>query len=106
MSTGLLTGTRHGSPGRPAGRPAAGGMRIRRALVVIGCGILILGLSACESTEQESAKIGRESEGRQPARSEQAGRAFPHAGHEKEPLAHEPPRRGPDRDDEPRPRAL
>jgi hypothetical protein len=33
---------------------------MRRALVVAGCGALTVGLSACESTEQESAKIGRE----------------------------------------------
>jgi hypothetical protein len=34
--------------------------RMRRALVVAGCGVLTVALSACESTEQESAKIGRE----------------------------------------------
>jgi hypothetical protein len=33
---------------------------MRRALVLAGCGVLSVGLSACESTEQESAKIGRE----------------------------------------------
>jgi hypothetical protein len=31
-------------------------------LALAGCGVLGVGLSACESTEQESAKIGRESE--------------------------------------------
>ncbi len=43
-------------------RPRSGAMRIRRALVLAGCGMLGVGLSACESTEQESAKIGRENE--------------------------------------------
>jgi hypothetical protein len=33
---------------------------MRRALVLAGCGVLSVGLPACESTEQESAKIGRE----------------------------------------------
>lgn len=37
-------------------RPGA----LRRALVVAGCGVLTVTLSACESTEQESAKITRE----------------------------------------------
>ena len=37
-------------------------MRMRRALALAGCSVLGVGLSACESTEQESAKIGRESE--------------------------------------------
>jgi hypothetical protein len=50
---------------RPAPRPISGAVRmsavrIRRALVVAGCGVLSVGLSACESTEQESARIGRE----------------------------------------------
>jgi hypothetical protein len=35
---------------------------MRRALALAGCGVLSVGLSACESTEQESAKIGRENE--------------------------------------------
>jgi len=35
---------------------------MRRALAIAGCGMLGVGLSACESTEQESAKIGRENE--------------------------------------------
>ena len=33
---------------------------VRRALVVAACGALTMTLSACQSTEQESAKIGRE----------------------------------------------
>ncbi len=33
---------------------------MRRALAVAGCGVLTVGITACESTEQESAKIGRE----------------------------------------------
>jgi hypothetical protein len=33
---------------------------MKRALVLAGCGVLAVGMSACESTEQESAKIGRE----------------------------------------------
>jgi hypothetical protein len=33
---------------------------LRRALVVVGCGALAVTASACESTEQESAKIARE----------------------------------------------
>jgi hypothetical protein len=37
-------------------------MRLRRALALAGCGVMALCASACESTEQESAKIGRESE--------------------------------------------
>jgi hypothetical protein len=37
-------------------------MRVRRALALAGCGVLGMGLAACESTEQESAKIGRENE--------------------------------------------
>jgi hypothetical protein len=34
---------------------------MRRALALACCGMLSAGLCACESTEQESAKIGRES---------------------------------------------
>jgi hypothetical protein len=45
---------------RPAPRPISGAVRMRRALAVAGCGVLSVGLSACESTEQESARIGRE----------------------------------------------
>lgn len=33
---------------------------LKRALVVLGCGAIAVTASACESTEQESAKIGRE----------------------------------------------
>jgi hypothetical protein len=33
---------------------------VKRALVVLGCGLMGVTLSACESTEQESARIGRE----------------------------------------------
>jgi hypothetical protein len=42
-------------------RPICGSVRIGRALVLAGCGVASIGLSACESTEQESAKVGRES---------------------------------------------
>jgi hypothetical protein len=41
--------------------PAAGPARMRRALVLAGCGVLTVAVSACESTEQESAKLGHES---------------------------------------------
>ncbi len=37
-------------------RPGA----LKRALVVAGCGVLTVTVSACESTEQESAKIGKQ----------------------------------------------
>jgi hypothetical protein len=47
---------------RPAQGPISGAVRMRRALALAGCGVLSVGLSACESTEQESAKIGRENE--------------------------------------------
>ena len=40
--------------------PVSNTMRMRRALAVAGCGVLTVGLSACQSTQQESAKIGRE----------------------------------------------
>jgi hypothetical protein len=40
--------------------PVSHTMWMRRALAVAGCGVLTVGLSACESTQQESAKIGRE----------------------------------------------
>jgi hypothetical protein len=42
--------------------PGSGAARMRRALALAGCGVLSVGLSACESTEQESSRIGRESE--------------------------------------------
>jgi hypothetical protein len=35
---------------------------MRRALALAGCGALGIGLTACESTEQESAKLGRENQ--------------------------------------------
>jgi len=35
---------------------------MRRALLLAGCGVLSVGMTACESTEQESAKIARESQ--------------------------------------------
>ena len=40
--------------------PSRGAARMRRALAVAGCGVLTVSVSACESTEQESAKIARE----------------------------------------------
>jgi hypothetical protein len=33
---------------------------MRRTLATIACGVLMLGATACESTEQESARLGRE----------------------------------------------
>lgn len=42
--------------------PSSGAARMRRALAVAGCGVLAVSVSACESTEQESAKIAREGE--------------------------------------------
>jgi hypothetical protein len=42
--------------------PGSGAARMRRALALAGCSVLGVGLSACESTEQESSRIGRESE--------------------------------------------
>jgi hypothetical protein len=42
--------------------PGFGAVRMRRALAVAGCGVLSVGISGCESTEQESARIGRESQ--------------------------------------------
>jgi hypothetical protein len=45
---------------RRARRPPAGALRVRRAIALAGCGVLTVAVSACESTEQESAKIGRE----------------------------------------------
>ena len=40
--------------------PSRGAARIRRALAMASCGVLAVSVSACESTEQESAKIARE----------------------------------------------
>jgi hypothetical protein len=42
--------------------PGSRAARMRRALALAGCGVLSVGLCACESTEQESSRIGRESE--------------------------------------------
>jgi hypothetical protein len=42
--------------------PGSGAARMRRALALAGCSVLGVGLTACESTEQESSRIGRESE--------------------------------------------
>jgi hypothetical protein len=39
-----------------------GAVRVRRALALAGFGVLGLTASACESTEQESARIGHESQ--------------------------------------------
>ena len=65
-------------PGRPAPRPVSGAVRMRRALVLAGCGVLGVGLSACESTEQESARIGRENAAARAAASKPATNT--HAG--------------------------
>jgi len=59
--------------GRAAPRQPTGAVQVRRALALAGCGVLTVTLSACESTEQESAKIGRE--GQQPAASQSASKA-------------------------------
>jgi hypothetical protein len=40
--------------------PVSNTMRMKRALALAGCGVLTVSLSACQSTQQESAKIGRE----------------------------------------------
>ena len=48
------------TPARTARR--SGAVRMRRVLALAGCGVLGVSVAACESTEQESAKIGRESE--------------------------------------------
>jgi hypothetical protein len=66
---------------RPARRPVTGSVRaghrsrsrsVRRALAVAGCGVLTVTLAGCESTEQESAKIGREEQ--QAARAQTAAK--------------------------------
>jgi hypothetical protein len=58
-------------------RPSAGSgtALARRALVAAVCGSLCVGMTACESTEQQSAQIGREN-----AAAERAAAA--HAKHE------------------------
>jgi hypothetical protein len=48
------------TPARTARR--SGAVRMRRVLALAGCGVLGVSVAACESTEQESAKIGHESE--------------------------------------------
>jgi len=48
--------------GRPSSRSVRGVVRMRCALALAGCGVLGVGLSACESTEQESSRIGHENE--------------------------------------------
>ncbi len=62
---------------RPVARPPAQSARVRRALVVAGCGVLGVGLSACESTEQESARIGRESQAAVQTAPTRSARAHP-----------------------------
>jgi hypothetical protein len=42
--------------------PGLGAVRVRWALALAGCGVATVVVSACESTEQESAKIARESQ--------------------------------------------
>ncbi len=42
--------------------PVPGAVRMRRALALALGGVLSLAVTACESTEQESARIGRESQ--------------------------------------------
>ncbi len=42
--------------------PRCEAARIRRVLALAGCGVMAVALPACESTEQESAQIGRESQ--------------------------------------------
>jgi hypothetical protein len=48
-------------PGARSRLRPGGSVRMRRALALAGCGVLSVGLTACESTEQESSRIGRES---------------------------------------------
>jgi len=56
---------------------------MRRALALAGCGVLTVGISACESTEQESAKITRESQvaAAQAAAARRPGHAAKTPGH-------------------------
>lgn len=42
--------------------PRTGAAGARRALAAAGCAALAVGMSACASTEQESAKVARESQ--------------------------------------------
>lgn len=62
MSTRAVGETQPQRLGRSAPRSISGSGRMRRVLVLAGCGMLGVGLSACESTEQESSRIGRENE--------------------------------------------
>jgi hypothetical protein len=93
MSTPPVGAAQPGRLGRSP-RPRSGAMRIRRVLVLAGCGMLGVGLAACESTEQESAKIGRENEAAartaaKPATSRHAGaRTHGHTGAAKRGTAH------------------
>ena len=85
MSMRQVDGTQPGRLGRSP-RPRSGAMRIRRALALAGCGMLGIGLAACESTEHESAKIGRENEAAaraaaKPAASKHAGASSHGHGH-------------------------
>jgi hypothetical protein len=66
---------------RPRSRSGSGAVRVRRVLALAGCGVLGVGLSACESTEQESAKIGRESVSATQAEQKQTKHAGHAAGH-------------------------
>jgi hypothetical protein len=93
MSTPPAGAAQLGRLGRSP-RPTSGAMRIRRVLVLAGCGMLGVGLAACESTEQESAKIGRENEAAartatKPATGKHAGsRAHGHAHGARQGTAH------------------
>ena len=66
----------------------SGAERMRRALVVAGCGVLGVSLSACESTEQESARA----QPRRPAAAGRSGRAEARCGQpQREGLRRQPP---------------
>jgi hypothetical protein len=76
MSSAPGAADQPGRLGRPGvARPRTGAMRMRRALALAGCGVLSVALGACESTEQESARIGRENE----AATHTAARTAPHS---------------------------
>jgi hypothetical protein len=67
-------------------RPPAGlgSARMRRALVAAICGLVCVGMAACESTEQKSAQIGRENAAAERAAAAQAkheAAAHAHAAH-------------------------
>ncbi len=80
---------------RPRTRPGGGAVRMRRVLALAGCGVLSVGLCACESTEQESAQIGRESvpATQAPAKSPAAARAA-NRSHGHRAGSHRPPAKG------------